>query len=310
LRNWFRFSVFVLLGVLLTFPSLVEAYQGAPDFTLPVVGANGLTGQHLTFSSFRGRAVLLEFMVPSSSHCQNMVPILESMYQQYQSQIVVFLSVSGAWGGATASDAAAFIRTYHTTWTYVYDPSGSVSNAYGVTAIPVFFAIGTGGSIVETYTGEEPQATLTNALTEAMATAIEPNAATATQSNPIFTNQIPVSTFSQIYWTYVEYLLVVAVADVVLAALVWRDASRLGEKNAALWALGTFLVLIVVLPVYLIFRSKGMIGKPRETREQQIVTAGEPRLESGVPSTMFCPACGNKIPRESKFCKECGAKLE
>jgi thiol-disulfide isomerase/thioredoxin len=106
-----------------TTTTLTTPTSGAPEFTLPVVGPNGLTGEKVSLSSFRGKVVLLEFMVPWCPHCQNMGPVLENLYKQYGSQNVVFLSVSGAWpqsaGGppASTSDAAKFIQTYGSTWT-------------------------------------------------------------------------------------------------------------------------------------------------------------------------------------------------
>jgi cytochrome c-type biogenesis protein len=146
--------------------------SGAPDFSLPVVGPNGLTGKTVSLSSFRGKVVLLEFMMPWCPHCQNMAPVLESLYQQYGSQNVVFLSVSGAWpeqaGGppATANDAAQFIRVYSASWTFVYDSSGSVFNNYGVTATPTLLIIDKNGMVAKAYpAGEVAESTLAADLT-------------------------------------------------------------------------------------------------------------------------------------------------
>jgi len=145
--------------------------SGAPDFTLPVVGPNGLTGQTVSLSSFRGKVVLLEFMVPWCPHCQDMAPVLDKLYQQYGSQNIVFLSVSGAWpqqaGGppASANDAAQFIRVYGGSWTFVYDSSNSVFNKYGVTATPTFFIIDKNGMVANTYQGEVAENTLAADLT-------------------------------------------------------------------------------------------------------------------------------------------------
>jgi thiol-disulfide isomerase/thioredoxin len=140
---------------------------GAPDFTLPVVGPNGLTGQTVSLSSFRGKVVLLEFMEPWCSHCQNMAPVLDNLYAQYGSGNVVFISVAGPWNGATANDAAKFIQDYGTNWVYVYDSSGTVFSNYGVNSTPTFFIIGKSGSISSTYAGEQPLETLSNAISAA-----------------------------------------------------------------------------------------------------------------------------------------------
>jgi peroxiredoxin len=137
----------------------------APDFTLPVVTANGLNGQKVSLSSFRGKVVLLEFMEPWCSHCQDMAPALESLYQQFGAQNVVFLSVAGSWSGASASDAAKFISDYHSNLMYVYDSSGTTFNAYGVTGTPTFFIIDKNGRIAATYPGEVSAQTLAADLT-------------------------------------------------------------------------------------------------------------------------------------------------
>lgn len=133
---------------------------GAPDFTLPVVGPNGLTGNTVSLSSFRGRVVLLEFMEPWCPHCQNMEPVLENLYQQYGAHNVVFLTVAGPWQGATADDTATFIRDHNSGWVYVYDASGSVFKMYDITGTPTFFIIGKGGSVAADYSGEVPSDTI------------------------------------------------------------------------------------------------------------------------------------------------------
>jgi thiol-disulfide isomerase/thioredoxin len=141
-----------------------EQTGGAPDFTLPVVDQSGLTGQTVSLSTFRGKVVLLEFMVPWCEHCQKMAPVLERLHEQF-GQNVVILSVSGAWNGASANDAAQFIKTYGSTWIYVYDSSNSIFTMYGVNQTPSFFLISKNGQITGTYQGEVPYDTLAADLT-------------------------------------------------------------------------------------------------------------------------------------------------
>jgi thiol-disulfide isomerase/thioredoxin len=143
--------------------------SGAPDFTLPIVAANGLTGQSLTLSSLQGKVVLLEFMEPWCPHCQNMAPTLESLNKAYSSQNVVFISVSGPWQGATSNDAAKFIQSYGSSWTYLYDSSGTTMSAYGVTGTPTFFIIGKNGAVITSLQGEQSYAILAGLLSEAQA---------------------------------------------------------------------------------------------------------------------------------------------
>jgi thiol-disulfide isomerase/thioredoxin len=135
----------------------------SPDFTLPVVDGNGLTGQSITLSSFRGKVVLLEFMAPECPHCAKMTTVLDQLYSKYGGENLVLLSVSGQgshWFGATPDDVAGFIRTYGTKWPYLIDTSNGVFNAYGVTGTPTFFVIGKTGQIAASYVGETQYATL------------------------------------------------------------------------------------------------------------------------------------------------------
>jgi len=141
---------------------------GAPDFTLSVVGPNGLTGQTVTLSSFRGKVVFLEFMEPWCTHCQNMAPVLNSLYAKYSSEKIVFISVAGPWNGATANDAANFIHNYGGSWIYVYDSSGTVFSNYGVNSTPTFFIIGKDGGVASTFSGEESADTLSSAISAAL----------------------------------------------------------------------------------------------------------------------------------------------
>ena len=147
----------------------------APDFTLPVVGPNGLTGQSISLSSFRGKVVFLEFMEPWCPHCQHIAPTLEDMYTKYQNNPnVVFISVAGPWNGpngtpASAKDAAGFISTYGSGWTYVYDSSGTVMNTeYGVNSTPTFFIITKSGAVFSSFQGEQTEDTLTAAINNAI----------------------------------------------------------------------------------------------------------------------------------------------
>jgi cytochrome c-type biogenesis protein len=145
---------------------LLSQSSTAPDFTLPVVGPNGPTGQTITLSSFRGKVVLLEFMEPWCPHCQHMAPILDGLYAQFGAGNVVFITVAGS-AGATVNDVASFIHNYGTSWTYVYDSSGTVFGDYGVTSTPTFYIIGKNGSISSLSTGEVSVGELSGAISTA-----------------------------------------------------------------------------------------------------------------------------------------------
>lgn len=136
----------------------------APDFTLPIVNENGLTGGQLSLSQFKGKVVVLEFMVSWCPHCRTMAPVIERLQQQYGSREFVIISVAGTWQGADAASTAEFIRTYKATWVHVLDRSNSVFNTYRVDSTPAYYIIDAQGIIRYRYDGEQIYATLAEAI--------------------------------------------------------------------------------------------------------------------------------------------------
>lgn len=142
--------------------------ETAPDFTLNIVTASGLSNQSVTLSSLRGKVVFLEFMVSSCPVCQEMAPSLEDLSQRYQGQDVAFLSVAGTLNGGTAKSTASFIREYQSTWTYVLDADSSIFKAYRIGATPTFLIIDRSGVILSRLQGTIAEDALSSAIDRAL----------------------------------------------------------------------------------------------------------------------------------------------
>ncbi|MDR3588543.1 MAG: zinc ribbon domain-containing protein [Negativicutes bacterium] len=85
---------------------------------------------------------------------------------------------------------------------------------------------------------------------------------------------------------------------------VYSDAKGRGHgtPTALLWALGTLLLLIIFLPLYLIVGRRQMPARP-----------AEPTIDiEGVPveELMSCPMCGRKVKEDFKVCPYCGHTLK
>ncbi|MBP2656818.1 MAG: hypothetical protein H6Q73_4387 [Firmicutes bacterium] len=85
---------------------------------------------------------------------------------------------------------------------------------------------------------------------------------------------------------------------------VYNDAKGFGYDNgsAAMWALGTFLLLIVVLPLYLV------IGRKPQYKRRE-----EPTIDiegTAVEDTMLCPMCGGKVRQDYNACPYCSHTLQ
>ena len=97
------------------------------------------------------------------------------------------------------------------------------------------------------------------------------------------------------------------------------------------------LLIVVILAAALFLARRGTISTPRlpelkmlrPKRSRRRIRRGKPRVETVTPepenqvvqpaetkaktsepvkTTMYCTQCGAVVPRDSKFCKECGAK--
>lgn len=142
--------------------------DNAPDFTLRVVDAKGLSDQSVTLSSLRGKVVVLEFMVSWCHVCQQMAPSVEYLNHEYNGQDVVFISVAGTQNGATAESTADFIKQYQSTWTYLLDTDNSVFGKYGVQATPTFLILDRSGVILSRMQGTIATDVMSDAITRAL----------------------------------------------------------------------------------------------------------------------------------------------
>lgn len=74
-----------------------------------------------------------------------------------------------------------------------------------------------------------------------------------------------------------------------LSAWVYSDAKERGSDSPGMWAFGTFLLMIVVLPLWFIKRK--------------------PKVQRLIESKL-CPHCGKYYAHTPAFCPNCGQKLD
>jgi peroxiredoxin len=120
----------------------LRANDRAPDFNLPIITAQGLSGITASLSSFRGRLVVLEFTISSCAESQTMVTVLKALKEKYSDKGLVFLSVGGTFEGADLTSTAKFIRNNGVDWTMVFDQHDSAFHDFGVKIAPSYFVVG------------------------------------------------------------------------------------------------------------------------------------------------------------------------
>ena len=96
--------VTVTLLFLFVAPNVMALGGIAPDFTLPIVDSNGLTGKNVTLSSFKGSPVILEFTEPWCDACKTMVPTLKTL-RQNNFGLIDFVMISVSETTTTAHNA-------------------------------------------------------------------------------------------------------------------------------------------------------------------------------------------------------------
>jgi thiol-disulfide isomerase/thioredoxin len=100
----------------------------APDFS-----ATTLTGSRLSFSSYRGRVVVLNFWGSWCAPCREEAPVLAVTAEQYRSAGVAFLGVDVR---DTNAGALAFTHDFGITYPSVSDP-GSVITLDFTSVVPI-----------------------------------------------------------------------------------------------------------------------------------------------------------------------------
>ena len=113
----------------------------APAFTLRRVDSPG----RLDLASLRGKPVVLNFWASWCVPCKGEASMLESAWQQYRKQGVVFLGVDYH---DVTGDARTFLEHHGVTYPTVQDGSGAIADKYGVSAVPETYFIDRRGRLV------------------------------------------------------------------------------------------------------------------------------------------------------------------
>lgn len=114
----------------------------APDFTLPRIDA---AGGDLTFSSLKGKAVVVNFWASWCIPCKDEAPELQKTYEKYREQGLVVLGIDAK---DFRQDAKRFIKRFGITYPVVDDGRGSTLGKWGVTGFPETFFVDRQGRIV------------------------------------------------------------------------------------------------------------------------------------------------------------------
>lgn len=130
-------------GSVTTNGALPIAKQGFPAPDFEILRPDGST---LHLADFQGQVVVLNFWASWCPPCQTETPVLEGVYQQYQSQNVVILGVNTTYQDDPAQ-VDQFLTAQAVTYPIGMDPTGAVSRSYLISALPTTFILDQQGII-------------------------------------------------------------------------------------------------------------------------------------------------------------------
>lgn len=134
----------------------------APNFAL-----TQFDGAPFSLAGQRGTIVLVNFWASWCIPCKEEAPILESAWQRYQSQGVVFVGVDIK---DTPDDARAFLQRYAITYPNGFDEKKQIYIDYGVYGLPETFVVDRQGFVIHHVIGETTTAQLEGWLDGLVAT--------------------------------------------------------------------------------------------------------------------------------------------
>jgi peroxiredoxin len=153
--------------------SVMKAGTMAPDFELKTPD-----GKAVKLSSYRGKAVLLNFWATWCGPCKVETPWLVDFYKQYQPQGLEILGVAMD-DSSSRDEIPKFIKDMNVNYTIV-EGTEDVADTYGgVNVFPVSFFIDRNGKIVSVVLGLTDHSDMEDDIKKALAVPVQ----TASASN-------------------------------------------------------------------------------------------------------------------------------
>jgi peroxiredoxin len=141
----------LVLGVVLALQYWPALARNAPDFTLPVVTADGAAhGDRMRLADQRGKVVLLDFWATWCRPCRMSTPALVHLFARYRQRGLVVIGINVDDGGPEI--VPEFMRRFAIDYPVLYD-EGRTQSAYNVRALPTAVLIDRQGRIRRVHQG-------------------------------------------------------------------------------------------------------------------------------------------------------------
>ena len=113
----------------------------APEFDLPSLA---VPNQRVSSETIAGKTVLVNVWATWCVPCREEMPLLQEEWEKHQEDNIEFIGIDVM---DDKNLAAALVEEMGVTYTNLHDPSGKISNQYGVIALPATFFITKDGRV-------------------------------------------------------------------------------------------------------------------------------------------------------------------
>jgi peroxiredoxin len=143
------FAAFIFLTAEAPSPWDIDGMVGkkAPNFTL-----RDLNGRNVALSSFRGRAVLINFWATWCPSCRSEMADLDRLGKDLKDKGLVVVGVSI---DRSADYVKDYLEKHRVDFLLLMDPESKVSRQFKVFSLPTSFILDRNGSILYKFLGEE-----------------------------------------------------------------------------------------------------------------------------------------------------------
>lgn len=112
------------------------------------ISSAGLNGGTISADQFKGKVLLVLFWSTTCKPCEEDLPLVRALYQQYGKQGFEILGVNL---DPTAEGVASYMAKHQMTWPQIHEPGGQESKPareFGIVSLPTMILIGRDGNVV------------------------------------------------------------------------------------------------------------------------------------------------------------------
>ncbi|MFW9922416.1 MAG: TlpA family protein disulfide reductase [Candidatus Thorarchaeota archaeon] len=192
---------------------LLTKGTSAMDWTLKEL----ISDQTMSFSSFQGKVVLIDFFATWCGPCETAIPHLITVRNSFSTSKLVIISIDTDPTQDSEATIESFVAEKNMNW-YIFKDTESISSYYQISSIPTFYIIDQNQDVYFARAGIVESTTLVNTINQLV------GSPTTTSNN---NNSEGMSDFWQKNW----YWIIIVVVFAIVGATVLIQRQRIVNHN-------------------------------------------------------------------------------